>query len=140
VGAGVVRGSRQELDTVEDIRIRSLPTLYGLMQDARFPINQIRAPGERIAAEHDMVLRPVLRNSGVPRRSTFLRADTRHKYEKRHTHSNSNSSTSMPWLHSYLRLRLNCRYCSRFSVYGITDFGPLALFCAGTFRSFVPRR
>ena len=82
---------------MEDIRIRSLPTLYGLMQNARFPINQIRAPGERIAAEHDVVLGPVLRNSGVPRRTTFLSKDTRHKYEKRHTpHSSSNSSTRMP--------------------------------------------
>jgi len=41
---------------VEDIRIRSLPSLHRLMQNARFPVNQIRVPGERIAAEHDMVL------------------------------------------------------------------------------------
>ena len=45
VGAGVDRGSRQGIDTAEDIRIRSLPTLHRLMQNARFPVNQIRVPG-----------------------------------------------------------------------------------------------
>jgi len=127
------RGNRKGIGTAEDTRIRSLPTLHRLMQNARFPVNQVRVPGECIAAENDMVLGPVLRNSGVPRNGGFLSAHTRHKSEKHHTpHCSGNSRIRMPRFHSYLRLRFDCRYCSRFAVQRITDFGPLDLF-TGTF-------
>src|ERR1700675_2422824 len=86
-----------------------------------------------MTAEHDMVLGPVLRNSGVPGNGSFLSTDTRHKSEKSHTpHCSSDSRIRMLWLHSYLRLRFDCRYCSRFAVQRITDFRPLDPF-SGTF-------
>ena len=65
--AGAVRATAARGSTARKTsRIRSLPALHRLMQNTRLPVNQFRMQGERIAAEHDMALRPILRNSGMP--------------------------------------------------------------------------
>jgi len=64
------------------------------MQNTRFPVHYVRVQDERIAAEHDMVMGPIMRNSGVPGSSRFLSGHARHESEKHHTaHRNSNIRT-----------------------------------------------
>ena len=79
VDAGFFYGSGERLGSIEGAKIRNLPTLHRLMQNARLPVDQLRVLGEPIAAEHDMVLGPVLRNSDVLGSTRLLSAHTRHK-------------------------------------------------------------
>jgi hypothetical protein len=58
--------------------------------------------GERIAAEHDMALGPVLRNSGVSGSSGFLSAQTRRHTQddgEPHRRTHCNSTIRTHWVH-----------------------------------------
>ena len=109
------------------------------MQNTRFPVNQIRVQGKRIAAEHEMALGPVLRNSDVPRSNRFLSAHIRHESEKHYT-PHRNSNIKMRWLHSYLRWQWIGPIVAAFRFMGIVDIRQFHRFLCRIMRSDAPRR
>jgi hypothetical protein len=119
--AQVVGGRGMGIYAMENIRIRSLPALHGLMQYTPLPVKQVWVLEQAIAAEYDMVQGPVLRNSGMTGNRRVLSLSGYIGYESDAQHCSD--TTEILWLHSYLQWRLICRHCSRFSVpVGISDF------------------
>lgn len=83
------------------------------MQNPGFLVKQVRMLQQRIAAEYDVALRPILWNSYVGMIRGLLSRRNRYKKQEPNTQSCS-SAVRMPTLHTNLRLRMDCRYCSRF--------------------------
>src|SRR5258708_40037840 len=110
------------IGSVEDTRIRSLPTLHRLMQNTRFPVHEVRMQGERIAAEHDLALGPVLRNSDVAWTRGSLSGHTRHDSGKHHTPHCNCKIKRIPLFHNYLRWEWIAPNCSRFLTRGNSRF------------------
>src|SRR5258708_5935927 len=112
------RNGGHGIGSVEDTRIRSLPTLHRLMQNTRLPVHEVRMQGERIAAEHDLALGPVLRNSDVAGSGGSPSGNTRPDSEKHHTPHCNCKIKRMRWFHTYLRWEWIAPNCSRFSTHG----------------------
>ena len=91
------------------------------MQNTRFPVYQVRVQGERIAAEHDMALGPILRNSGVPGNRRFLSGHARYESEKHHTPYRS-GNIRMRWFHEFLRWQWIAPIVAAFRSMGTLDF------------------
>jgi hypothetical protein len=111
LGAGLDGGSAQQIETRRGIlkgaEIWNLPLLQRLLKDARFAIHQTRVAREPIAAEHDVVLRPILRESGSFRSLSFLSKNAGHEGEKQRAHCND--TMNRPTLHSSLRKYIGLR-------------------------------
>jgi hypothetical protein len=84
-----------------------------LVRDARLPGDQIGMLSEIAEVEHNIVLRPVLRNSDVPGSDRFLGPETWRKQQKSYAPRCYRTVRTIR-LHIYLQLQLVLTYCSRF--------------------------
>src|SRR6266536_3285285 len=84
-------GNLLRVDPGNDGRIAALPPLDRLMEDLRLLVNHVGMLQQRIAAEYDVALRPVLRSTDVGTIRGFLGRKTRCKKQESDTH-NCNSA------------------------------------------------